>query len=84
MAYPTKMLEVEMCKGNIIHGAHPVLRWQMGCVHLQRDEADNIKVTKKKNSPSQKVDGIVACIMALGTYYNNSGEEEFSFDIVHL
>ena len=84
MAYPTKMLEVEMCKGNIIHGAHPVLRWQMGCVHLQRDEADNIKVTKKKNSPSQKVDGIVACIMALGTFYNNSGEEEFSFDIVHL
>jgi phage terminase large subunit-like protein len=84
MAYPTKALEVELCKGKIIHGGHPVLRWQMGCVHLQRDEADNIKVTKKKNSQSQKVDGIVACIMALGTYYNNLDADPMSLDIVHL
>jgi phage terminase large subunit-like protein len=67
--------ELLMCKGKVLHGGHDVLRWQMGCVSLARDEADNIKVTKKKNSEAQKVDGIVASIMAMGCYFNNSGTE---------
>ena len=72
MSYPTKQMESLICKGHIIHAAHPVLRWQVGCVQLQRDDADNIKVSKKKNQEGQKVDGWVASIMALGCYYNNS------------
>lgn len=72
MSYPTKQMESLLCKGHILHAGHPVLRWQVGCVQLQRDDADNIKVSKKKNQEGQKVDGWVASIMALGCYYNNS------------
>jgi len=72
MSYPTKQMESLICKGRVLHGAHDVLRWQIGCVQLQRDDADNIKVSKKKNQEGQKVDGWVAAIMALGCYYNNN------------
>jgi len=84
MSYPTKQFELLMCKGKVLHGGHDVLRWQMGCVHLARDEADNIKVTKKKNSESQKVDGIVASIMAMGCYFNNAQEEEPLLEVLSL
>jgi phage terminase large subunit-like protein len=84
MSYPTKQFEVAMCKGEIKHGGHDVLRWQMGCVHLARDEADNIKVTKKKNSESQKVDGVVASIMAFGCYFNNAQEEGPLLEVINL
>ncbi len=84
MSYPTKQFEVELCKGNIIHGGHEVLRWQMGCVNLARDEADNIKVTKKKNSEGQKVDGIVASVMAFGCYFNNAQEEAPILEVISL
>ena len=84
MSYPTKQFEVLLCKGQVKHGGHEVLRWQMGCVHLARDEADNIKVTKKKNSESQKVDGIVASIMAMGCYFNNAQEDEPLLQVISL
>ena len=84
MSYPTKQFEVLLCKGQVIHGGHDVLRWQMGCVHLARDEADNIKVTKKKNSESQKVVGIVASIMAMGCYFNNAQDEEPLLQVISL
>jgi len=57
---------------------------QIGCVQLQRDDADNIKVSKKKNSESQKVDGIVASIMALGCYFNNDEDDDVVLDIISL
>ena len=43
-----------------------------------------IKVTKKKNSESQKVDGIVASIMAMGCYFNNAQEEEPLLEVLSL
>lgn len=52
-----------LMEGKMIHGAHPVLRWMAGNVVVDTDPAGNIKVTKKR-SPD-KVDGIVAAIMAL-------------------
>ena len=47
----------------MVLGAHPVLRWMAGNVVVDTDPAGNIKVTKRR-SPD-KVDGIVAAIMAL-------------------
>ena len=40
--------------------------WQLQNVSLRTDPAENIKVDKAKSS--EKVDGIVATIMALGEY----------------
>lgn len=45
------------------HCGHPVMRWMAGNVVVDRDPAENIKPTKAK-SP-EKIDGIVAAIMAL-------------------
>jgi phage terminase large subunit-like protein len=81
---PTKEMERLMCDGKIIHGGHDVLRWQFGCVQLARDEADNVKVTKKKNSESQKVDGVVSSIMALGIYLQTAQDVEPMLEIVTL
>jgi phage terminase large subunit-like protein len=84
MSYPTKQMEVLILAGRFLHGGHDVLRWQFGCVKIQTDEADNKKVSKKKNVQGQMVDGVVASIMALGCYYNNKDESETSYDIVSL
>ena len=52
-----------MMEGKIIHGGNPVMRWMAGNVVIETDPAGNIKPTKAK-SP-EKIDGIVAAIMAL-------------------
>lgn len=71
------MLEIELAAGNIIHAGHPLLRWQFSAVHLKRDDADNIKVVKhKRNSENDKVDGVIASIMALGQYYADNQTEQ--------
>jgi phage terminase large subunit-like protein len=76
-------MESLICKGKVQHGAHDVLRWQIGCVQLQRVDADNIKISKRKNQEGQKVDGWVAAIMALGCYLNNS-EPDPMLEVISL
>lgn len=63
MSPPTKEFYKLLMEGKIIHGGHPVMRWMSGNVVVDRDAAENIKPTKAK-SP-EKIDGIVAAIMAL-------------------
>ena len=50
-------------EGQFIHGGNPVLRWMAGNVVAEIDAAENIKPSKKKST--EKIDGIVAWIMAL-------------------
>ena len=47
----------------IIHGGHPVLRWMANNVIVKQDPAGNIKPDKSRST--EKIDGIVATIMAL-------------------
>ena len=63
MSPPSKEFIKLLMEGKIIHGGHPVMRWMSGNVVVDRDAAENIKPTKAK-SP-EKIDGIVAAIMAL-------------------
>ena len=63
MSPPTKEFYKLLMEGRIIHGGHPVMRWMAGNVVVDTDPAGNIKPTKAK-SP-EKIDGIVAAIMAL-------------------
>ena len=63
MSPPTKEFYKLLMEGKIIHGGNPVMRWMSGNVVVDRDAAENIKPTKAK-SP-EKIDGIVAAIMAL-------------------
>ena len=63
MSPPTKEFYKLLMEGKIQHGGNPVLAWMAGNVVVDTDPAGNIKCTKAR-SP-EKIDGIVAAIMAL-------------------
>lgn len=66
MTAPSKLLETMIIDGTLRHGAHPVLRWMAGNVAIETDAAGNIKPSKKTST--EKIDGIVALVMALGVW----------------
>ena len=76
MSGPTKDFYRILMEGNMIHGGHPVLRWMAGNVVIDTDSAGNIKVTKARSK--EKIDGIVAAIMALDRCIRNEGEPQKS------
>ena len=78
MSPPTKEFYKLLMEGKIIHGGNPVLRWMAGNVVVDRDPAENIKPTKAK-SP-EKIDGIVATIMALDRCIRNQGQQGSVYD----
>jgi len=63
MSAPSKELDKLIVGQAIRHGGHPVLRWMAGNVAIEQDAAGNVKPSKKKST--EKIDGIVALIMAL-------------------
>ena len=74
MSAPTKELEKLVLKKRLNHFGNPILRWQMQNVSLRIDPAENIKVDKARSS--EKVDGIVALIMALGEFLTDESPGE--------
>lgn len=76
MSTPTKEFYRLLMEGKIVHAGHPVLRWMAGNVVIETDAAENIKVTKAKSK--EKIDGIVASIMALDRCLRNQGEPQGS------
>lgn len=76
MSGPTKDFYRLLMEGQIIHGGHPVLRWMAGNVVVDTDPAGNIKVTKAKSK--EKIDGIVAAIIALDRCIRNQTEPQGS------
>lgn len=69
MSPPSKELYKLLMEGNIIHGGNPVLKWMAGNVVMRQDPAGNIKPDKEKSV--EKIDGIVATIMALDRCIRN-------------
>ena len=63
---PTKRLEVEVLKKNIFHDGNQITRWMMGNIEITNDAHGNIKIDKGKSS--NKVDGPVSIVTALGGY----------------
>ena len=58
----------------IEHFGNPVLRWMLASTVVKTDPAGNIKPDKEKSV--QKIDGIVAGIMALGEWMTAQGDED--------
>ena len=63
MSPPSKELYKLLMEGRINHGGNPVLKWMAQNVVMHQDPAGNIKPDKDKST--EKIDGIVATIMAL-------------------
>lgn len=63
MSAPMKELERMIVSGLIAHGDNPVLTWMAHNLVAMRDPAGNLKPDKRRSR--EKIDGMVALIMAL-------------------
>ena len=63
MAPATKELLTLVMSRKIRHGDNPVLNWMADNMVVKTDEAENVKPDKKKST--ERIDGMVAMIMAL-------------------
>ncbi len=61
---PMKQLEALVLQKRLHHNGDPVLSWMMSNVVAHMDAKDNIYPRKER--PENKIDGVVALIMALG------------------
>ena len=64
MSEPTKELERLLTAAQLAHGGNEPLRWMAGNTTVEEDPAGNLKPSKRKST--ERIDGIVALIMALG------------------
>ena len=78
MSPPSKEFYKLLLEGNIQHGGNPILRWMAGNVVTRSDPAQNIKPDKAKST--EKIDGIVATIMALDRAIRHSEEQTCVYD----
>lgn len=69
---PMKSLEALTQDKRISHDGNPVLRWMMSNVVAKLDAKDNIFPRKERYE--NKIDGVVALIMALGIATSGEGE----------
>ena len=81
---PTKEMEMEIMKGNVIHGGNRCLRWQFGCAIIYTDNNENKRVIKEQKE-NKKVDGVIASIIALNSYVQNAtNDTDIMLEIVTL
>lgn len=74
MNSPAKELEKLVMGQQLAHGNNPVLRWMASNCMVETDAAGNIKPSKDKST--EKIDGIVALIMALGVGLVDDGNNQ--------
>ena len=66
---PAKDLERRIFGRTVNHAGNPVLRWMAANVAVEMDAAGNIKPSKARST--ERIDGIVAALMALGRVISN-------------
>jgi phage terminase large subunit-like protein len=69
LAGPTKELLTLVLSKRLRHGGHPVLRWMADNLVVRQDPAGNVKPDKGKST--ERVDGIVALVMAIARVIAN-------------
>lgn len=74
MSAPTKQFEALVLSERVEHFGNPVLRWMLSSTLVKTDPAGNIKPDKEKST--QKIDGIVSSIMALGEWMTAQADDD--------
>lgn len=74
---PTKELIASVHDHSIDHGHNPVLRWMASNLSTYTDPNENIRPDKKHSA--DKIDGMVAWLMAWGEQISQSGDSGESF-----
>lgn len=70
---PTKELIASVADHSIDHGHNPVLRWMASNLSVYTDPNENIRPDKKHSA--DKIDGMVAWLMAWGEEISQSGDD---------
>jgi phage terminase large subunit-like protein len=79
MAPRIDALETSLLKNMIKHGSSPILNLGAASAIVELDNVGNRRLTKKKSS--QKIDGIIAMLMAIYPHVAQTGaENQFSID----
>ena len=73
MSGPSKEFEILILSERMKQDGNPVMRWMIDNVIVERDAAENIKPSKHKSV--DRIDGIVAEIMALDGWIRNAKPE---------
>jgi phage terminase large subunit-like protein len=69
LAAPTKELLALVLQDRLRHGGNPVLRWMADNLVVRQDPAGNVKPDKEKST--EKIDGMVALVMAIARVIAN-------------
>jgi phage terminase large subunit-like protein len=64
MSPAVKAMQRAILAGQFYHGDNPVLRWNVANAQVDMDPAENVKLNKARSA--DKIDGAVACAMAIG------------------
>lgn len=78
MNSPAKEFEKLVLNGGIEHYGNPVLDWMFGNVTVEQDASGNIKPSKAKSS--EKIDGIVALLIALARAISATQSKKSVYD----
>lgn len=78
MSEPMKELEALVISGKLTHSCDPVLTWMMSNVCAKEDAKENI--FPRKEFPENKIDGVVAIIMALGKAISDIEDAESVYE----
>ena len=79
---PMKQLEALVLDGRLHHDGDPVLEWMVSNVVCFRDAKDNIYPRKERSD--NKIDGVVALIMALGRSMQRQTPETATPELILL
>jgi phage terminase large subunit-like protein len=71
MSPAAKNFERLVLSGKVHHDANPILRWNLDNTVVEIDAAEGIKPSKRKST--QRIDGIVASVMALDRALRHEG-----------
>ncbi|MBL4598556.1 MAG: hypothetical protein JKX93_06255 [Rhizobiaceae bacterium] len=72
MATAIRELERVLLASRLQHVAHPILRWHFDNIVVEIDKAGNKSFHKEKST--DRIDGAVACAMAVGRVYHGEGD----------
>jgi len=80
LSAPTKSLEKAILAKTLRHDGHPVLRWNISNVAVESDPQGNLKPSK--TASTEKIDGVVALIMAVDLMDRNAQTPRPTYEMV--
>jgi phage terminase large subunit-like protein len=75
MNLPSKELERLLLGHELQHENDPVLNWMAGNVHIKEDPTQSIKPVKESRNSREKIDGIIAMIVAMAVANGDLDDE---------